>query len=232
MENTQNEEQQQDQLEVVENTLGRTEQFIEDNQKNLLIGLTVVILVILSVWAYFKYIKGPKEVRAASQMYQAEAYFEIDSIGLALNGDANYPGFLQIIDQFSGTKAANNAHYYAGACYMRLGEFEKAIKMLDAFDSNDPNLEPVAKGLTGDAYMELGQTAKAIDMYKKASEKAEGNTFVAPIYLQKLATAYEKEQKFAEALKAYETILRNYPSSSEGIKAEKNIAAMKIKLGK
>ncbi len=232
MENTKNEEQQQDQLEIVEDSLGKTEQFIEENQNKLLTAVAVVVLIILGVWAYSKFIKGPKEERAASQMFQAEAYFEMDSVSRALNGDANYPGFLQIINQFSGTKAANNAKYYAGACYMRLGEFNQAIKMLDDFSSSDPNLAPIAKGLQGDAYMELGQTSKAIDLYKKAADMAEENVFVAPIYLQKLGVAYEKEQKYSDALKAYETLLQKYPKSNEGMQAEKNVKAMQIKLGK
>lgn len=232
MENTQNEEQQQDQLEVVENSLGKTEQFIEENQNKLLMGLAIVVLVILGVWAYFKFVKGPGETRAAAQMYQAELYLEADSINLALNGDANYPGFLQIIDKYSGTKAANNAKYYAGVCYMRLGQFDQAIKMLDGFSSSDPMLEPESKGLMGDAYMELGQTAKAMDMYNSAVKKAKGNDFMAPIYLKKLAVAYEKEQKFADAIKAFEIILADYPRSQEAMEAEKNIKALKIKLGK
>lgn len=232
MENTQNEEQQQDQLEVVENTLGRTEQFIEENQNKLLMGLAVVILVILGVWAYFKFVKGPKETTAASQMYQAEMYFKMDSLNQALNGDGNYPGFLKVINDYSGTAAANNAKYYAGVCYLRLGQYDQAIKMLDGFSSSDPMLEPQSIALMGDANMELGNTSKAISLYQKAANKAEDNTLIAPYCLNKMAVAYEKEQKYADALKAYEKILANYPLSNEGMVAEKNIKAMKIRLGK
>ncbi len=31
-----------------------------------------------------------------------------------LQGDGNYPGFLEIIDDYGMTDAANLAHYYAG----------------------------------------------------------------------------------------------------------------------
>ncbi|MCQ2252778.1 MAG: tetratricopeptide repeat protein [Bacteroidales bacterium] len=233
MANTQNEEQQ-GQLDQVEMDLqiGKAEQFVETNQNTIFIVLGAVILIIIGIWGYNKYVKAPKEVNAAAQMHMAELYFENDSINLALNGDGNYPGFLNIIDNYSSTDAANNAKFYAAACYMRLGQFDQAIKMLGDFSTSDPMLEPESIGLMGDAYMEKGETAKAVDLYKKAADKAKGNNLLAPIFLKKLGTAFEKDQKWEDALKIYETIKKDYPTSNEGALADKFIQAMKIKLGK
>jgi len=232
MANTQNNENGNDQLASVESSLGRTEMFIEDNKDKFLIGLGIIVLVIFGIYAYNKFIKAPKENNAASQMFMAEQYLERDSFNLALNGDSNYPGFLEIIREFSGTKAANNAKYYAGVCYMNLQDFDNAIKQLEGFTSSDPMLEPVSIGLLGDAYLEKGLTDKAESNYKKAISKAEKNNFIAPIYLQKLGVLYEESQKFEDALKIYERIKSEYPSSNEGRNADKYIQAMKIKLGK
>ncbi|MBQ9214808.1 MAG: tetratricopeptide repeat protein [Bacteroidales bacterium] len=232
MANTQNNENGNDQLASVESSLGRTEMFIEDNKDKFLIGLGIIVLVIFGIYAYNKFIKAPKENNAASQMFMAEQYLEKDSFNLALNGDSNYPGFLEIIREFSGTKAANNAKYYAGVCYMNLQDFDNAIKQLEGFTSSDPMLEPVSIGLLGDAYLEKGLTDKAESNYKKAISKAEKNNFIAPIYLQKLGVLYEESQKFEDALKIYERIKSEYPSSNEGRNADKYIQAMKIKLGK
>jgi len=227
----QNLEQEQDQLEVVENSIGRTEMFIDDNKEKLLTIVGIIVLIGVGIWAYFNYYKTPREEKASSQMYQAELLLQSDSVSRALNGDANFPGFLTIIDQYSGTKAANNAKYYAGACYMKLGEFDKAIDMLDGFSTSDPVLGAMSTGLIGDAYMEKGDTDKAIKYYEKATDKAKGNTFAAPLYMQKLAVAYEKLQKFKDALAVYEQIKAKFPSSTEGRDAEKFIKAMKLKLG-
>lgn len=232
MANTQNNENGNDQLASVESSLGRTEMFIEDNKDKFLIGLGIIVLVIFGIYAYNKFIKAPKENNAASQMFMAEQYLERDSFNLALNGDSNYPGFLEIIREFSGTKAANNAKYYAGVCYMNLQDFDNAIKQLEGFTSSDPMLEPVSIGLLGDAYLEKGLTDKAESNYKKAISTAEKNNFIAPIYLQKLGVLYEESQKFEDALKIYERIKSEYPSSNEGRNADKYIQAMKIKLGK
>jgi len=221
--------QEQDQLENVEQSLGRAEMFVEENRDKLMLVLTVVVVLILGVWAYFKFIKGPTEVNAAAQMHQAELNLQRDSINWALNGDGNYPGFLQIIDDYSGTKAGNNAKYYAGACYMKLGQYDQAIKMLEGFSSSDPVLEPVSIGLIGDAYMEKGDVDKAISQYGKAVAKAGDNKFVAPLYMQKLAVAYEKQQKFADARGVYEKIKANFPSSTEARDAQKMLEALASK---
>ena len=228
----QNQEQEQDQLENVENTLGRAEMFVEENREKFLLVIGVAVAIMLGVWAYFKFIKGPREDNASAQMHQAELYFALDSLKTALDGDGNYPGFLGIIDDYSGTKAANNAKYYAGACYLRLGQYDEAIKMLDGFSSSDEILEPMSAGLTGDAYMEKGDVDKAASYYGKAVSKAGENKFVAPMYMLKLAVAYEKQQKLNEALSVYEKIKASFPTSTEAREAQKMIQTLGQKLGK
>ncbi|MBR4265735.1 MAG: tetratricopeptide repeat protein [Bacteroidales bacterium] len=232
MANTEINEPQEDQLENVENQLGRTEQYIENNKEKLFTILAVIVLLIVAVMAYFKYFKAPKEERAAAEMFMAEQNLEKDSFKLALNGDANYPGFLKIIDNYGSTKAGNNAHYYAAVCYLHIGEFDKAIEMLKGFSSSDPTIEPLSIGLMGDAYSEKGNNDEAVSYYKKAADKAAKNDFIAPYILQKLANTYEIQQKYQDALNIYEKIKTEYPLSREGALAEKYIQAMKIKLGK
>ncbi len=228
----QNQEQEQDQLENVESSLGRAEMFVEENRQTFLLVIGIAVAIMLGVWAYFKFIKGPKETNAAAQMHQAELYLERDSVKFALEGDGNYPGFLGIIDDYSGTKAANNAKYYAGACYIKLGQYDEAIKMLEGFSSSDPMLEPLSIGLIGDAYMEKGDVDKAVSNYNKAVSKAGENKFVAPYMMLKLAVAYEKQQKLQDALNVYEKLKANFPSSAEGREALKMIPTLSQKLGK
>ena len=60
-------------------------------------------------------------------MYQAERYLEMDSLKLALNGDGNYLGFLDIAKDYKFTTAGNLAKYSAGICYLHLGDYEKRL---------------------------------------------------------------------------------------------------------
>ncbi|MDZ7774475.1 MAG: hypothetical protein U5L09_02100 [Bacteroidales bacterium] len=64
---------------------------------------------------------------ATSQIFVAERYFEQDSLQLALNGDGQYPGFVEIADEYGMTKTGNLAHYYAGVSYLKLGEMKKLL---------------------------------------------------------------------------------------------------------
>jgi len=217
-------------LETVETALSKTEQFIEKNQKIFMIVILGIIVVIGGYWAYMKFYKAPLEEEVKSQMFVAERYFEKDSFNLALNGDANYPGFLQIIEDYSSTKSGNLANYYAGICYMNLKDYDKAIELLTDFSTDDLLLAPITKGAIGDAYMEKGEIDNAIKFYTAAS-KTEKNDFATPLYLKKLGMALEQQGKFKEALTAYQEIYDNYSKSTEARTIEKYIARAKIGLG-
>ncbi|MDX2415278.1 MAG: tetratricopeptide repeat protein, partial [Bacteroidales bacterium] len=116
-------------FENVEETLSRTEQFIEDNYKQLLYGLAVIVVIVGAIWLIRLRINN-KTNDALAQMYVAEDYFAKDSINLALNGDGNYLGFIDIAKEYKSTKPGNLANYYAGVCFLHSGQYEDAIDYL------------------------------------------------------------------------------------------------------
>ncbi len=226
MSNNKNNSQSTDNFENLEEALSKTEQYIEKNQKKLINIVFGVILVAILLFAYHQYYKIPLEEKAKSQMFQAQRYFEIDSFNLALNGDENYPGFLEIIDEFGSTSAGNLSKYYSGISYLRIGEYDKAIKQLRSFSSNDFLLSALAKSSIGDAYIELGENAKAASFYLEASS-LNANDFTSPIYLKKAGIAYEMAKNYKKALAAYEKIEKEYSKSSEARDIEKYITRVK-----
>lgn len=124
---TQKKTVQEDNLQELESALTRTERFIESNGKVISIVVGAIVVVVAGVLAFNKFYIQPKEDEALSQMFMAENYFEKDSFNLAINGDGNYLGFLDIIDDYGITKSANRAKYYAGISYLHLGQFEEAL---------------------------------------------------------------------------------------------------------
>lgn len=218
-------------LEGIESTLTRTEQFIEDNQKTLTYVTLGILIVVLFYLGFQRFYIAPKDAEAQTSMFVAEQYFERDSFNLALNGDGNNWGFIDIISDYKFTKAANLALYYAGISSLNLGEFDDAIKYLKKFKSDDLIVSAVALGAIGDAYVELGDNAKAVTYYEKAAAK-NPNDFSSPLYLNKAAQLYELDAKFDKALKLYELIKEEYPKSQEARNAEKNITKAKLELGK
>lgn len=217
--------QNQDSFESIEETLTKSEQFIENNQKIISYAIVGLLAVVALYMAYMRFVQEPKEKEAMAQMYVAEQYFEQDSFALALNGDANYPGFLEIINEFGGTDAGHLANYYAGICYLRTADYDNAIKYLNNYKSNDVSVSIVAKGATGDAYMEKGDVNQAISFYKKAV--AQTNDFLTPIYLMKLGMALESQNNNADAEAAYQRIKTEFSESREARQIEKYITRVK-----
>ncbi|MBA7524524.1 Cell division coordinator CpoB [subsurface metagenome] len=216
-------------FETVEHALTRTEQYIEENKKSLSIIIAVIIGIIGIYLGYNKFILNPKENEAQAQIFRAEQYFERDSFLLALEGDGDAYGFIDIIDEYGITKTANLAYYYAGICFLRLGDYEDAIEHLKKFDSNDKLVSLIAMGSIGDAYVELDDLDEAISFYEEAVSKNK-NDFITAVYLKKLGLVYEEINNYKKALAAYEKINKEYPESEEARDIDKYIQAAKMKL--
>jgi len=210
----------------VEEALSKTERFIENNQKILTIVIGVIVVVVLVFFGFKRLYMVPKEQEAKEQMFMAERYFEIDSLNLALNGDGMYPGFLEIIDDYGITKSANLSEYYAGVCYLKMGNFEEAIDHLKSFKGKDHILGPMAAGAIGDAYLELNQPEKAAGYYTEAAEMKE-NEFTSPMFLLKAGWTYEIQKDYKKALEIYEQIKFKFPTSNEAREIDKYIARAK-----
>lgn len=213
-------------LKNVEETLTKTEQFLEQNYKVLIYVLGVIVVLVGIFWLVRMYIINRNE-EAQSQMYQAERYLEMDSINLALYGDGNYLGFLDIADDYKLTRAGNLARYGAGICFLHLGQYEDAIDMLEKYSKKDKVIGSLAIGATGDALVELGDIEKGIAKYIEAAEYAD-NSFNTPLFLMKAGELYELQGEYDEALEIYERIQSEYPESTEGSSIEKYIARVKL----
>jgi len=214
----------------VESALSKTEQFIENNQKIIFYIVIGIVVIILGFMGYKKYILQPKQEEAQSVMFMAEKYFELDSVNLALYGDGVSYGFIDIIDEYKRTKASNLSCYYAGICFLKLGQFQDAIDYLEDFDSDDRIIGAMSKGAIGDAYMELGDTEEAFSNYMDAAEH-NINDFTTPIFLMKAATVKEIDGDYETALEIYNRIKYEHPRSFESREIEKFIAYAELMQG-
>ena len=224
-------EQKEEPIVDVQETISKAEHYIEENKKSLSIIIGAVIVLVGGYFAWTKLYIAPMEEEAQSQMFMAERYFEKDSMDKAINGDGQFYGFKDIIENYGLTSSGNLAHMYLGLAYLNKGQFEDAITELKEYDHGDDlMLGPVSIGAMGDAYSELGKTEEAIEQYLKASSANENN-FTTPIYLMKAAMLYETQNKYEEALKIYEQVKKDYSESREGREVEKYISRAKAKGG-
>lgn len=217
-----NKNKTEDQFVQVEEALSKTEQYIEDNQKSLMIIIGSIVGIIVLFNVYQKFYIEPLEKDAQIEIYMAELYFQKDSFNLALDGDGQYAGFLDIVDDYGSTNVGQLANYYAGLCYLNIGEYENAIEYLEDFSSNDIILSSLALGCIGDAYMELGDIDSAMDAYEYAIENSE-NEFTTPRFMMKLAMIHELNGDYTEALNLYQNIKQDFKESIEASGIEKYI---------
>ncbi|MDR1739506.1 MAG: tetratricopeptide repeat protein [Bacteroidales bacterium] len=203
--------------------------FFEKNSK--IIYYTVGIIAVLVI-GYFgvKYLYiEPKAKEASAEMFYAQRYFEADSLNVALNGDGQHLGFIDIIDQYGITQPGKLAKYYAGISYLKLGQFQDAVDMLSGFSTKEPLAYILSHQALGDAYAELGETQKAIDTYIKGTKKYQNDFFTAGL-LFRAGLAYESILSYDKALDIYKTIREKYPQSQEAREMDKYIATCEAAL--
>lgn len=219
-------QQHEDSFENVESALTKTEQFIEDNQKLISFAAIALIVIVGGYWAFKKLYMQPLQKEAQQNIFQAQQYFEKDSFSLALNGDGMNPGFLEIIDRYGATDVGELSEYYSGICHLKMGNFEDAIEFLKGFSTKEPRLKATTQGAIGDAYLETGDTSKAIEWYNKATSI--DDEMITPMFLFKLGLLYEETGAKDKAMEAYSTIKKKYEESAEGRQIDKYITRVKI----
>src|ERR1017187_2863819 len=100
--------------------------FFNNNRKLVTYGGIGLGVLILGVGYYF-YSNSGKEEEAANAIFKAERYYEQDSVKLALKGDGYATGMNDVAEEYGGTKAGQDAHYYIGMAKLHEGKYDEAI---------------------------------------------------------------------------------------------------------
>lgn len=209
----------------MQEAVSKTEEFFK-KYGNMMYGCILAVLIVaLAILAYNRFILQPKKQQATDQMAQAERWFLAGEYELALNGDDNDPGLLEIIDQY-GSKAGEAVYMYAGVAALQTGDFQGAIDQLKKYDGSDPILKARAEACIGDAYAELQDYTNAISYYKKAA-KTTDNAFAAA-YLLKAGIVAEEAGDKAQALSFYKEIKDQWGNAPEAMEIDKYISRIEI----
>ena len=192
--------------------------------------IAAAIIILGGAWLAYKYmIVQPKEQKAADAIWKAQEYFAQDSLEKALKGDGQAPGFEKIASLYSGTDAGELANFYAGAIALKLGDNNKAIKYLKAFNTDAHQVQARAYKLLADAYANNGKNSDALNNYKKAAHEFEKDKNNASEYLMMAAYFADRvmdDKKQAEEL--YKEIKGKYPGTQASDEADKYLAQMGI----
>ncbi|MCC7534192.1 MAG: hypothetical protein IT246_09645 [Bacteroidia bacterium] len=204
-------------------TTHKLETLYLNNKKNINIAVIAIIAVVAGYFGVKKFYFEPKEKEAQVEIFRAQQYFEKDSFTMALKGNGQFKGFVEIADEYSGTKVGNLAHYYAGVCMLRTGDYNGAIDMLKGFSSDNALIGPLAAGLLGDAYVESGDVESGAKQYLKAA-RMNKNKATSPVFYKKAGIALESLKNYSEAIDAYTNIKTDFSDTQEGADIDKYIA--------
>ncbi len=224
---------QKKEVDVVEKARG----FWDDYSKPIsYVGSAIIVIV--AAWLIYKYMfKVPEQEKADKVVFVTQKYFSeftkaTDSAQImlatkVLNGDGVNPGALRIINQYSGTPAANLCEYYAGACYLHLGQFEKSIKYLKDFDANGATqIKSRALGMMGDASAELNKNDDALDYYKKAANVNTKDDFTSSEFLFRAALFAQQAGKTKDAIELFKKIKTDYPLTEKAADVDRYLARL------
>ena len=201
----------------------KTETFVNQYQ-NYIIGTILSIIVIFSIYfAYDKFIIQPKTAESNLEIFTAQKYFDLamkaeenkDSLfNLALNGAEGKFGFLDIIENYSGTDASNLSYYSAGMSYYNMKRYDLAIEMLEKFSSDDEILLSLSLATIGDAFVQLNQFEDGLNYYESALSYTQ-NSFIRPVILLKAGDLAKQLDKLNRSAKYFQEIKEDFPKSNE-----------------
>lgn len=205
------------------NTTHKVEDFYTKNKKNINTGILVLVVAVAGYFGLKQFYFEPREQEAQVEIFKAQQMFDVDSFNMALKGNGTFKGFADIASEYSGTKAGNLAHYYAGICMLRTGDYAGAVDMLEGFSSDNALVGPLAAGLLGDAYVESGDIEKGAKQYLKAARMSK-NKLTSPVFFKKAGIAFEELKNYSDAVEAYTSIKNDYPDAQEATDIDKYIA--------
>lgn len=137
--------------------------------------------------------------------------------------------FQKVIDRYPRSRSAAQARYYQGVCYLRLNQYEDAIKAFE--NSVKRSSDRFIKALS---IVNLAHSYEAVGNYKEAAElyrdhfKALTRVISEELLLLDLGKYYEKSDQPKEAMAQYQRILDEFPESPYITEAQDRLDTLKI----
>ncbi len=194
--------------------IATTGAWVDTNKKKIISIIAGVVIVVGGYLGYTYGYQQPREEKAQTLCTDGLQYIQNSDFETALNGEGTFPGYIKIADEYSGTDGANLANLYAGVCFAQQNKYQEAIPYLKAYTpGDDQSVSAMALFALAQCYAGVNDVDQAITTFQKAAEQAD-NSALSPMCLIEAGKLLESQNKNAEALAIYETIKRDYPTST------------------
>lgn len=220
-----------------EDVVEKIRSFWDLNNKIVSYAGIAVVLIIGGFLGYKYLYLQPKIEKSNDLVFVTQKYFSEFAnaqdttrnslAAVVLNGDGINAGALKIISNYGGTPAANLCQYYAGACYLSLKQYDKALSYLKKFDAGGASqIESRHYGMMGDAAAELKKNDDALGYYKKAAEVNTKDNFTSSEFLYRAAAFAMTTGKTKDAVDLFKELKQKYPQTEKGADADRYLARL------
>lgn len=134
----------------------------------------------------------------------------------------------QVVTKYPRTKSAPLAQFGIGNSYYKIGDFNNAIKSYRFFIDRYHKITwllPLVYHKMGYAYLQAGDTSKAIESFELASRSEECG--IGDLCYFEIAKIYESIGKEEDAIKNYQVIVEKFPFSPWVTEASESIKRLK-----
>ena len=194
--------------------IATTGAWVDTNKKKIISIIAGVVIVVGGYLGYTYGYQQPREEKAQTLCTDGLQFIQNSDFETALNGEGTFPGYIKIANEYSGTDGANLANLYAGVCFAQQNKYQEAIPYLKAYTpGDDQSVSAMALFALAQCYAGVNDVDQAITTFQKAAEQAD-NSALSPMCLIEAGKLLESQNKNAEVLAIYETIKRDYPTST------------------
>ena len=201
----------------VQEVYTKTELFVEDNKKTLLVVVVGIAVLVLAYIMFDSFVAQPAVANANEEAHMAEMYFMMDSLDVSRTGTDLWDGLDYIAENHAGTPVGMRASYQLGVINRDAGDFQEALENFKAADFDSPLLGAMVNGNIGDCLVEIGASyedgadadgkyTEALPYFKKAAGSS-SDEITTQIYYNKAANVCLKLGMYSEAVKMYDGII-------------------------
>lgn len=209
-------------------TFSKAQNLYDNNKASVIGGILALVLIIGGSVGYYYYSTAQEE-EAQQLMADASIAYMSSDYEKALSGsDEDFTvGFEQIINNYSGTDAANLARYYASVSEYNLGNIQQAISYIQDYDIPEGILGVGPISFHGILMADSGNYEEAAELYVTAAEW-DKNDSTTPFNYLEAAQAYLDASNKAEAKKYAQIIVDEYENSDQADAAQRMLGTLAV----
>lgn len=206
----------------------RVTTFYAENKRMISIVGGIVAVVVIALVVYGRN-RSENNVGASTAMGSVYQLFDNGQYQLAIDGipERNIKGLKAIVDDYGNSHIGDIARFYLADAYYFLGKYSEGLEQFKKFSPSDEGLEVSRLSGIGCCYEGLGQYKEAAEYFEKAGLKDPKNPTSAE-NLSDAARDYAKAGQKDEALDLLRKLKKDYPASTYGRDAEREITALSL----